>query len=251
MNKVLVSIITPTYNGEVFIKDTIESIISQTYCNWELIIVDDCSTDNTPDIVKGYTKKDPRIKYFRTPKPSGSPSVPRNIGIEKAEGSYIAFLDSDDIWLPDKLETELAFAQSNGYHIVYSYYEKIDEHGHRNNRVIKTRKDTRYGNLLKTNSIPCLTSLISREAVGSTRFKEISQEDFCFWLDILKKGFVAYNLCQVTALYRQAKNSRSANKFDMFKGYWNVIRKQQNISLFPAFYYMVMYTIYGVSKYLK
>lgn len=123
--------------------------------------------------------------------------------------------------------------------------------GKRDNRLIQTRKISTYRSLLKSNSIPCLTSLVSRRAIGDTRFKQIPQEDFCFWLDILKKGYTAHNICEVTALYREAKNSRSANKLDMFKGYWNVIRNHQHIGLMPACLCMVTYTILGFAKYLK
>lgn len=251
MNSIKVSIITPCYNAVPTISSTIDSVLSQTYSNWEMIIVDDSSTDNSADVIKQYASQDNRIKYFKTTLPSGSPSLPRNIGIENASGKYIAFLDSDDIWMPDKLQKELDFMEGNGYDLVYSYYEKMNWEGQRNNRIIKTRKKTTYCDLLKSNSIPCLTSIIRKEVLGSTRFKQIPQEDFCLWLDILKKGYTAYNLCEVTALYREAKNSRSANKLDMFKGYWNVIRNHQNIGLLPACYYMITYTIMGFAKYLK
>ncbi|MDE7109771.1 MAG: glycosyltransferase, partial [Muribaculaceae bacterium] len=166
-------------------------------------------------------------------------------------GKYIAFLDADDLWFPDKLEKQVGFMEKNHYHLGYSFYEKMDFAGKRNDRIVCTRRETGYQDLLKSNSIPCLTSIITREAIGDTRFKRIPQEDFCFWLDILKKGYRAYNLCEVTALYREANNSRSANKVDMFKGYWNVIRNHQKIGLFHSFYYMTTYTILGLAKYLK
>lgn len=247
----IISIVTPCYNANSTISNTIDSVRSQTYQNWEILIIDDCSQDKSAEIIKQYAAQDARIHYFKTDKPSGSPAVPRNIGIENAKGKYIAFLDSDDIWMPDKLQREVYFLEQNGYDLVYSFYEKIDWEGKRDNRIIKTRTTTTYCDLLKSNSIPCLTSIISRKAIGHTRFKQIPQEDFCFWLDILKKGYTAHNLCEVTALYREAKNSRSANKMDMFKGYWNVIRNHQNIGLLPACYYMITYTIMGLAKYLK
>ena len=246
-----ISIITPCYNAEATISDTIESVIHQTNNEWEMLIVDDCSTDKSDKIIKHYLSQDNRIKYIKTQKASGSPSLPRNIGIENAQGKYIAFLDADDVWLPDKLQKEFEFMERNGYCLGYSYYEKIDWEGNRNNRIIKTREKTTYKDLLKSNSIPCLTSIIRKDIIGSTRFKQIPQEDFCFWLDILKKGYTAHNLCEVTALYREAKTSRSSNKLDMFKGYWNVIRNHQHIGLIPACYYMITYTIMGFAKYLK
>lgn len=248
-NKVYV--IIPCFNASNTLSKTLNSIIDQTYTNWIAIIVDDCSNDESAQIIKHYSEKDKRIINYSTTTPSGSPSLPRNIGIEKAKGKYIAFLDADDVWLPDKLQKEIDFLERNGYDLIYSYYEKMDWEGKRANRIIKTREKTTYEDLLKSNSIPCLTSIIRKDIIGSTRFKQIPQEDFCFWLDILKKGYTAYNLCEVTALYREAKTSRSANKLDMFKGYWNVIRNHQNIGLIRSCFYMITYTILGFAKYIK
>lgn len=246
-----ISIITPCYNAEDSIAKAIESVLAQTYTYWEMLIVDDCSTDGTSSIVKEYTLRDKRIVYYRTKEASGAPSSPRNIGIENAKGDYVAFLDADDIWLPQKLEKEVRFLVNNGYDLAYSYYEKMDWEGNRNDRIIRTRRKTTYNNLLKSNSIPCLTSIIKREIIGKTRFKNIPQEDFCFWLDILKKGYIAYNLCEVTALYRESKTSRSSNKCEMFKGYWNVIRNHQHVGLVASCYYSITYTILGFAKYIK
>lgn len=246
-----VSIITPCYNAESTIVQTIESVVNQTYQNWEMLIVDDFSSDNSAEIIKNYASKDNRIKYFKTNKPSGSPSLPRNIGIENAKGKFIAFLDADDLWLPDKLKKQVIFMEENAVNLSYSYYEKMSWNEDRNNRLIKTRPLTTYKSILKSNSIPCLTSMITRSAIGETRFKQIPQEDFCFWLDILKKGYVAYNMCESTALYRVSKDSRSSNKLDMFKGHWNVIRNHQHIPLIKCLYYMTTYTILGLKKYLK
>lgn len=251
MGEPLISIITPAYNCKTTIMACIDSVLNQTYSIWELIIVDDSSNDSTPEIINTFVKKDKRIRYLRTDSPSGSPSLPRNIGIEKARGKYIAFLDADDIWLPQKLEKQIQFAEANGYDLVYSYYEKMTWDGKRGDRIITTRRETNYRDLLKSNSIPCLTSFIRKDAIGDTRFKQIPQEDFCFWLDILKKGYTAYNLCEITAVYREAKNSRSSNKLDMFKGYWNVIRNHQHIGIMPACYYMLTYTALGLAKYIK
>ena len=251
MNSCLVSIITPCYNAANFIAETIESVINQTLLNWELLIINDCSSDNSEEIILEFCKKDPRIKYFKTEKPSGSPALPRNIGIENAQGIYIAFLDADDLWFPEKLEKQVIFMKSNNYSLSYSYYEKINNLGKRDNRIVETSKITSYKSLLHSNTIPILTSMVTREAIGSTRFKQIPQEDFCFWLDILKKGYKAYNMCEITALYRMVENSRSTNKLAMFKGYWNVIRKQQNIPFILASYDMLTYTALGLQKYLK
>ena len=247
----LVTIITPCYNASGCIRETIESVLSQTFDDWEMLIVDDCSSDNSANIIKEYSSNDNRIKYYKTDHPSGSPSLPRNIGIENARGKYIAFLDADDVWLPDKLQQQIEWMENNSISIAYSYYEKMNWEGHRDNRIVKTRVKSTFRSLLKSNSIPCLTSVVTRSAIGDTRFKQIPQEDFCFWLDILRKGYTAYNLCRVTALYREARNSRSANKLDMFRGYWIVIRNHQNIGWISCCYYMMTYSLLGILKYLK
>ena len=115
MSTLKVSVITPCYNAGVTIINTIESVIAQTYTDWEMLIVDDSSSDNSADVIKEYASKDSRIKYLRTEKPSGSPALPRNIGIENAVGKYIAFFDADDVWLPDKLQWQVDFLEKNGY----------------------------------------------------------------------------------------------------------------------------------------
>lgn len=247
----VVSIITPCYNACSTIADTIKSVLRQSYQNWEMIIVDDCSTDKSAEIIRQFASNDSRIKYLKTEKASGSPSLPRNMGIDHASGYYVAFLDSDDLWLTNKLKLQMEFIEKNKVEIVYSYYEKIDFCGKRDNREVQTRRTTCYSELLKSNSIPCLTSVVSMKAIGSTRFKQIAQEDFCFWLDILKKGYVAYNVCEKLALYREARYSRSSNKIGMFVGYWNVIRHHQKISVIRCCLCMITYTIYGVIKYIK
>ena len=250
-NSPLVTVIMPCYNAEKLIAESIDSVVAQTYPNWELIVVDDCSSDSSSEIVKAYTEKDKRIKYLKSEKPSGGPSVPRNIGIENAKGEYVAFLDSDDLWLPQKLGRQLEYMRNNGFDFVYSYYEKMSADGTRDNRIVRTKLKSDYSSILKSNSIPCLTSLLKRDLIGDIRFKEIPQEDFCFWLDVLRNGAKAYNMAEVTALYRETPNSRSRNKLDMFRGYWNVIRNEQKISPVRAAYCMLTYSINGFKKYIK
>ena len=154
-----VSIITPCYRAESTIAQTIESVIAQTFTDWEMIIVDDASDDGSARIIKEYCQKDDRIKYYRLDRPSGSPSMPRNYGIEHSNGKLIAFLDADDVWLPDKLEKQVAFLKNNHYDLVYSYYEKMSWDGKRNERVIRTSDVTTYRSLLQSNTIPFLTSV--------------------------------------------------------------------------------------------
>lgn len=247
----LVSIITPCFNANATIALTIESVLAQTYTDWEMIIVDDCSTDDSPRIIKSYMEKDDRIKYIRTSEATGSPSIPRNIGMDYAAGEYVAFLDADDIWLKDKLKSQLDYANRYNVNFLYSYYEKMTWDGKRNNRIVRTKKISSYQDLLKTCHIPLLTTILKRDIIGDIKFKQIPQEDYNFWLDILKQGHKAYNICEVTSIYRESGNSRSANKFHMFKGHWNVIRNHQKIHLPAAVYYMFTFSLYGFLKYIK
>lgn len=248
--KCLVSIITPSYNAEDFISESIASVFSQTYFNWELLIIDDCSSDNTISIVKEFAERDSRIRYFSTERNTGSPALPRNIGIEQANGDYIAFLDSDDIWLPHKLEEQLAFIQEHGYDFVYSNYEKMSWDGKRENRIVKVKNSSSYRDILKTNEIPCLTVLLRKDLLKDVRFKSIPKEDYACWLGILKKGYTAYNTGKIHAVYRESKQSRSGNKFKMFREQWHVLRKIEKIKFFPALYFIIIYAIRGFSKYL-
>lgn len=246
----LVSIIVPTYNACEYIQQTISSVFSQTYSNWELLIIDDCSSDNTISIVEVFAERDPRIRYFSTNQNTGSPSQPRNIGIEQAKGDYIAFLDSDDIWLPNKLEEQLAFIQEYGYDFVYSNYEKMSWDGKREQRIVKVKESSSYKDILKANEIPCLTVLLKRELLDDVRFKSVPDEDCVCWLDILKKGYRAYNTGKVHAVYREAKQSRSSNKFKMFKERWYILREIEKVSFVPAVYYLTIYAFRGLAKYL-
>lgn len=148
-----ISIITPCFNGAQTISETIESVLNQRYQDWEMIIVDDASTDASAAIIRSYTAKDARIRYLRTDAPSGSPALPRNIGIDNARGRFIAFLDADDVWLPEKLEKQVAFMTARNCPLSYSYYEKMDWQGNRNERIVRTRDLTTYGSILKSNSI--------------------------------------------------------------------------------------------------
>lgn len=247
----LVSVITPCYNAADYIADTIESVLAQTYRNWEMIIIDDCSSDKSSEIILSYAEKDGRIHYLKTDSPSGSPSRPRNIGLEHAKGEYIAMLDSDDIWLPSKLEEQLDFISNNGYDFVYSCYEKISHYGVRSGRIIRTKSSADYQDLLKSDEIPCLTALFRSDVIGDVRFVHEEKEDYIFWLGILKKGITAHNTGIVHALYRLSKNSRSSDKVKMFKSQWNVIHNIEGVNFFKAAYCMAIYAFKGIAKRLR
>lgn len=236
-----VSVITPSYNSSAFIEQTIESVLSQTYTNWEMLIIDDCSTDNSAAIIKRYCERDVRIKYLKTECPSGSPCEPRNIAIREARGRYIAFLDSDDVWLPNKLEEQLKLFDDASIAIVYSNYEKISEEGERGQRIITAPSQVSYKELLKGNVIGNLTGIYDTGKVGKVYCQKIHHEDYILWLSILKKGFVARNTNVVHALYRVRKQSVSANKLSVISWQWNIYRNVEKIGCLRACYYFIHY----------
>ena len=245
----MISIVMPCYNSGTFIRQAIESVRNQTYRDWELLVVDDGSTDNSADIIKGMEQTDGRIKYLKTNAPSGSPIVPRNIGVKNALGRYIAFLDSDDAWLPNKQERQMKmFEQYEDMAICFSNYEKMTEQGERNNRIIKAPSVTTYKQLLLGNVIGCLTAVYDTEKVGKVFFQNHSHEDYILWLDILKRGYVARNTNTVEALYRVRENSVSSNKLKTLSWQWDIYRNVEKIELFRSSYYFFNYAYRAFKK---
>lgn len=247
----LVSIVTPCYNGEKTIQDTILSVLNQTYTHWELLIIDDCSTDSSEILIHNFSSKDSRIKYLKTNLPSGSPTLPRNIGIENAKGRFIAFLDCDDIWLPTKLEEQIPFFNDSHTAIVFSNYEKITENGKRNNRIIIAPKQATYKQLLNENIIGCLTAIYDTQKIGKVYFSKIGHEDYAMWLSILKKGYIAKNTNSKLALYRVNKHSTSSNKIKAFKWTWYIYRDVEHLPLYKSIYYFINYAFRAGYKFLK
>lgn len=247
----LVSIITPCYNAESFIVDTIESVLVQTYGGWELIVVDDCSTDRSAILIKEYQEKDFRIRYLKMEKPFGSPALPRNRGIKKAKGRYIAFLDSDDLWLPKKLEEQLSIIGRAGIAIVFSNSKKIGREGKRLGCPIIAPSTVDYFLLLKGNCIGCLTAMYDTAKVGKIFFKEVDHEDCVLWLSILKKGYKAQNTNTVAALYRVGNPWISSNKLKVLPWQWNILRKEEHVPFYKAVYFYVHYAIKAFFKTIK
>lgn len=244
----LVSIIMPNYNGARFLKETIDSVISQTYSNWELLFVDDCSTDNSLEVVKQFS--DSRIRVLQNQVNSGA-AISRNNAIEVANGRWIAFLDSDDLWVPEKLEKQLAFMVERNSVFSCSSYEVVNE----NSEIISyfdTKKDEYfYKDILKHCSIGCLTAIYDKEKLGKV-FMPVEaekREDFACWLKILKNGTKVDFLHENLAKYRKSSGSVSANKFKMIKYQWRVYRKIEKINFFSSFYYLACWAFAGLRKY--
>jgi glycosyltransferase involved in cell wall biosynthesis len=246
----LVSVITANYNCALFIGQTIESVLSQTYQNWEMLIIDDCSTDNSIEIIEKYIKQDTRIKLFKTECNSGSPKKPRNIGIQNAQGQFIAFLDSDDIWLSDKLEHQLPFFNDGNVAIVYSNYEKMTDKGERSNRIIKAPERLTYKRLLKSNYIGCLTAMYDVSKTGKVYFSDYRHEDFILWLTILRVGYIALNTNTLGALYRTREDSMTSKKLMVLKWQWVIYRDFLKLSVFNSIYYFCFYAVNAFLKHI-
>lgn len=199
----LVSIIMPSYNTAQYITETIESVLNQTYTNWELIIVDDCSQDNTDDVVRLYLS-DERIRYLKNDKNSGA-AVSRNRALKEAKGKWIAFLDSDDLWMPKKLEIQIGFMKKNGYHFSYTNYSEIDTEGKRNGiTVTGPQKITKIG-FFNYCWPGCLTVMYDREVVGLIQIADIKKNnDYAMWLKVCQKAD-CYLLAEELALYRRGR----------------------------------------------
>lgn len=208
----LVSIITPSYNCENFIACTIEAILKQTYSNWELLITDDCSTDKTIAIIEQYVSKDPRIKLQKMEVNSGA-GICRNKSIEAAKGRYIAFCDSDDVWMPHKLEKQLQFIEEKQCALVYSSYMLMDEEG-KENGISVCRHKLDFNLLKRDNEIGCLTAMYDTEKVGKMYMSSIrKRQDWGLWLEILAKCKVTYGIKEPLAYYRIRKGSISNKKW--------------------------------------
>ncbi len=248
MTKGLISIITPTYNCGSFIAATIDSVLAQTYENFEMIIVDDCSTDNTKDVVNKYTDTDKRIKYYCLEVNSGA-AVARTEAMKLAEGEYMAFLDSDDIWTPEKLEKQLKFMKDNDYAFTSTDYEQIDEEGNSLNRVIKTVKKISYNRLLLDCPVGNSTVMYNVEKMGKFEVPNIrKRNDDALWLQMLKKEKYIYGMPETLMLYRIRKNSISGNKFKVIKYHWILYRDIEHLNVFRSAFHIFYWCLIKVLK---
>jgi len=241
-----VSIITPSYNSAKFIGRTIESVLSQSYSDWEMIIVDDCSRDKSVEVIKKYL--DDRIRLINLTDNRGA-AFARNKALEVATGRFIAFLDSDDLWKSRKLEIQLNFMLENNYAFTFSSYECISEEGNSLNKVIVVPQVVSYGNYLKNTIIGCLTVIIDKSKVGDFRMPEIeSSHDMALWLLIMKRGFKAFGLNKVLSKYRLVDTSNTANKYKAAKDVWKVYREIEGLSFIKSIYCFVFYAFNAVYK---
>lgn len=219
----LVSIVMPAYNCRKYISEAIQSVVNQTYENWELIIVDDHSTDGTDEIVKRFKKQDTRIQYYQSESNEG-PAASRNKAITMAKGEFIAFLDSDDVWMSQKLEIQIDFMKKNDYAICCSAYKKIDECGNSLHKAYVPYSKTDYWRcFFLSNPIGNSTVVYSRKILGHQVIPNIKKRnDFALWLQLLKQEKNIYGLKEILVQYRVRRNSVSSFKMSLLKYHWKL-----------------------------
>ncbi len=247
----LVSVIMPSYNTAEYISESIASVQEQTYTDWELIIVDDCSTDNTDEIVKPFLS-DKRIKYIKNEINSGA-AVSRNLALREAKGKWIAFLDSDDLWLPMKLERQISFMKNNGYHFSYTNYIEMNEDSVPNGRRITgPQKITKHG--MYNYCWPgCLTVMYDAETVGSVQIADIKKNnDYAMWLMICKKA-VCYLLDETLAIYRRNRTgSISSHSVKMMiRWHYILFRKVEKQNRMFAVFNTARNMVFGFYKKIR
>lgn len=238
MNEPKISVIMPTYNASLTIERSILSVLNQSYSNFELIIVDDCSTDNTVDVVSSIS--DDRLKLISLEKNSGSPSTPRNVGLAECKGDYIAFLDADDIWYPRKLEVQIEFMLIGNIDFSCTGYD-IENYGKVVSEYIPPPV-VEYHDLLTNNSIGCLTAIVSKRLIKDHRFPNCGHEDFALWLK-LSKGIKVYSIDEKLACYNRMEGSVSADKKKLFGFFWNIYRNEEGFSTVRSLWLSTQYFI--------
>ncbi len=245
--KTLVSIIMPAYNSENTLNEAVESVIKQTYHNWELLIVVDAATDLTENIAKSWAKKDARVKVFVSSRNQGV-AKSRNIGLEKAKGKYLAFLDSDDRWLPEKLKQQTKFMEETNAFVSYGAYRRFSEHHLLN--VVNPPAQVSYRRLLMGNVIGNLTGMVSRELVKDLKFLSQGHEDYIFWLQAVRRAQFAYLVPSdgPIAEYRVQKKSLSAKKTRNLSWQWRIYRSNLGLSFLHSCFFMICYIFSALRK---
>lgn len=246
----LVSIITPAYRAERFVGATIESVIAQDYGNWEMIVVDDRSPDDTSGVVQRYAMNEPRVRLIRQTENAG-PASARNTALDAARGRFVAFLDSDDLWMPGKLRQQLAFMAANAAAFSFTSFRRISESGDRVGHLIQVPERLDYRALLTNTAIATSSVIIDRAATGSFRMTKTYYDDFVLWLEILKRGHAAYGLDADLLRYRVLGQSVSRNKFNSSRWVWRTYREIEGLDPISAAKCFVSYAWHAGLKYRK
>lgn len=248
LKKDFISIVMPVYNAQKYLEDTIASVQNQTFEDWELICVDDGSTDRSMEILKKY--KDARIHLYQNEKNSG-PAFTRNHGLEKASGQYLAYLDADDLWDVDKLEKQFGFMKRTGCAFSFTGYEFAGEDGVRNGTVVHVPSVVDYRYALKHTVISTITVMFDRMQIADDVLHmplDARGEDTATWWKILRQGYQAYGMDEALSVYRRYAGSRSANKLDAVYGTWKMYRRCEHLPLIQSAYYFCNYILNAVKR---
>lgn len=247
MNLKTVTIIVPNYNKGKYIKECINSVISQTFKNWELIIIDDHSTDGSVDLIDNFLFNK-NIKIFKLKKNKG-PSFCRNFGMRISNSKYIAFLDSDDYWTADKLSKQISFMEKNNYQISYTDYKSIFENN-KKEKITNIKDKFDFNSFLTNSSINTSTLMLKKNIIGTLKFKNLDLlEDYIFKCELLKKGFVAYKLNIISAIYRINKKNRSLNFYKNIINLFILNKKFNNLSFFKNIISVILIIFNSIKKY--
>lgn len=248
MKDTLVSIIVPAYRAESHIARTIESVRAQTHAEWEMLVADDCSPDDTRRIVSQWAQRDPRVQLIAL-EMNGGPAAARNAALQRAQGRYVAFLDSDDMWLPTKLERSLAHAAACNAALVYTGFRRITHDESRTGDYVAVPGTLTYRELLGNTAIATSTVLIDRAIAGDVHMESVYYDDFVCWLSILKRGHVAHGLDEDLMRYRVLAGSVSRNKGKSAREVWKTYRHVEHLGLLPSAWHFSRYAFNAVRKY--
>jgi teichuronic acid biosynthesis glycosyltransferase TuaG len=245
----LVSIVVPVYNAARFMDDTIQTVLSQTYQNWEILLVDDCSSDDSVQIIQKYQKKDERIKLFKLSENSGA-AIARNTGIDNAKGRYLAFLDADDLWVNNKLELQVVFMQEKNAAFSFTGYEFADENGKPNGKKVHVPQTITYKQALKNTTIWTSTVMIDLQIINKLTIymPDIGSEDTATWWKILKTISRAYGLNKILSYYRRHGSTLSSNKLKAIRRTWKLYRHTENLNLSSSGYNFSVYLLNAVLR---
>ena len=244
-----VSVITPVYNVEKYIDKTLKSVFSQTYEEIEIVLVDDCSKDNSAKIISSFQENHPEIVYYLQPKNMGAGAA-RNKALELASGQYVAFLDSDDLWIPEKTEKQINLMEKKNCPFSYSAIEMMDEEGKKikGKRNIKTTCDYKY--LLHNTIIATSSVIIDRKVLGDFRMPlRRGGQDYATWLSLLRNGTIACGINEALVRYRVGRNSLSSNKFKSIKQVWEIQTKDEQINKVMALMNVCCFVFNATKKY--
>lgn len=247
----LVSIIVPVYNVEKYIVETMSCVRSQTYQEWELLLVEDGSSDGTVEVIANYVEqtKDARIKLLKQPTNMGAARA-RNRGLTEAQGRYIAYLDADDLWVPEKLERELSFMQAKQAAFAFTGYEFADENGEGSGKVVRVPETLSYREALKNTTIFTTTVMFDTAKIPKDMLEMpiIKSEDTALWWKVLRNGYTAYGLDENLVKYRRAGKSLSSNKLEALRRIWNLYRRAEHLSVPSSIYHFCFWAVRAVRR---